>query len=157
MPGASSSSGSGNGSCFQVKLAGEWRDFDRGDDKLLKRAYLAGLPSAVLTLLGQEYEVSFRKMTQTNVRTRKERDIRPPLRSMPGMNPEPSVCITVPEDAPGSTIQVENPRDRRESITVRVPATAKSGQAMLVRPRQNCPVAEVEEKGKPTGSRWSSC
>eukprot|EP00416_Gambierdiscus_australes_P039978 CAMPEP_0171102530 /NCGR_PEP_ID=MMETSP0766_2-20121228/58063_1 /TAXON_ID=439317 /ORGANISM="Gambierdiscus australes, Strain CAWD 149" /LENGTH=154 /DNA_ID=CAMNT_0011562847 /DNA_START=72 /DNA_END=536 /DNA_ORIENTATION=+ len=148
----------GDASSFQVKLGGEWRDFSQEEDRILKRAYLAGLPSTKLTQLGQEYEVSFRKMTQMNLRTRKARDIRPPLKSKPGTQLEPSFCVTVPAGAPGTSIKVENPKDKGRSITVKVPTAAKDGQSMLVRaPKNPVVVEEVEAECNPTRRKWSLC
>eukprot|EP00421_Protoceratium_reticulatum_P029471 CAMPEP_0168483374 /NCGR_PEP_ID=MMETSP0228-20121227/65535_1 /TAXON_ID=133427 /ORGANISM="Protoceratium reticulatum, Strain CCCM 535 (=CCMP 1889)" /LENGTH=42 /DNA_ID= /DNA_START= /DNA_END= /DNA_ORIENTATION= len=38
---------------FQVKLGGEWKDYAKDEDKILKRAYLAGFPNAKYALRGQ--------------------------------------------------------------------------------------------------------
>jgi len=121
---------------FQVKLSGAWTNYAPDEDKILKRAYLAGFPHAKYNLRGQEYETNFENMKQKNKTTGKERDIRPPHKwkapAAPITKQGPTFCITVPHDAPGTTIQVPNPKDKTTFIAVNVPATAKVGQAMLV-------------------------
>jgi len=119
-----------------VKLSGEWTNYEEKEDKILKRAYLAGFPNAKYTLRGQQYETDFAKMKQKNVGTNKEREIRPPYKwkapTEAITKPGPTFCITVPPGAPGTTIQVPNPKDKKTFIAVNVPAGAKVGQAMLV-------------------------
>jgi len=121
---------------FQVKLSGEWTNYEEQEDKILKRAYLAGFPNAKYSLRGQEYETNFTKMKQKNLKTTKEREIRPPYKWKAPTDPitkqGPTFCITVPKNSPGTTIQVPNPKDKKTSIAVNVPAGAKVGQAMLV-------------------------
>merc|ERR1712190_201187 len=63
---------------FQVKLSGQFKDYDRVEDKIVKRAYLAGFPNAKYSLRGQKYSVDFAKKQQTNLGSGKSRDIRPP-------------------------------------------------------------------------------
>jgi len=121
---------------FQVKLSREWTNYEEQEDKILKRAYLAGFPNAKYSLRGQEYETNFTKMKQKNLKTTKEREIRPPYKWKAPTDPitkqGPTFCITVPKNSPGTTIQVPNPKDKKTSIAVNVPAGAKVGQAMLV-------------------------
>lgn len=139
---------------FQVKLSGEWSNYSAAEDKILKRAYLAGFPNAKYALRGQNYETNFEKMKQKNLQTTKERDIRPPFKWKAPAAPVlqqtgPTFCITVPPGTPGTTIQVPNPKDKKTMIAVNVPATAKVGQAMLVPIPEGppAPIAASEVKG----------
>lgn len=121
---------------FQVKLSGEWKDYAADEDKILKRAYLAGFPNARYTLRKQKYEVNFKDMEQKNLATGKVRQIRPPYKwhqpEKPIVEAGPTMCIKVPKGSPGTTIQVPHPKAKGQYIAVNVPATAKVGQAMLV-------------------------
>jgi len=138
----------GKASTFQVKLSGVWADYDAVEDKILKRAFLAGHPNASYRLRGNQYAVDFRSMTQVNKTSGRSRDIRPPYRLTPPAEPVvasgPTVCVAVPPGAPGATIQVPHPKDKRRVIEVEVPATAKVGQAMLV------PVPELPSFPEPS-------
>jgi len=129
---------------FQVKLSGDWKDYAADEDKILKRAFLAGFPNCKYSLRGQKYEVNFQKMSQKNVSSGKERDIRPPYKWKPPEAPVvakgPTMCVKVPPGTPGQTIQVPHPKAKDKFIAVKVPPTAKVGQAMLV----PVPDAEVE-------------
>ncbi|CAE8667477.1 unnamed protein product [Polarella glacialis] len=58
---------------FQVKLSGEWKNYAKDEDKILKRAYLAGFPNARYTLRKQKYEVNFKNMQQKNLASGKSR------------------------------------------------------------------------------------
>jgi len=102
----------------------------------LKRAFMAGFPTAKFHLRGQDYVYDFKDMKQINKHSRKERDIRPPFKwkppSKPLVPPGKTTVINVPPGAPGTTIQVPYPGRKGEFIAVNVPATAKVGQAMLV-------------------------
>eukprot|EP00933_Yihiella_yeosuensis_P015781 TRINITY_DN1364_c0_g1_i2.p1 TRINITY_DN1364_c0_g1~~TRINITY_DN1364_c0_g1_i2.p1 ORF type:complete len:246 (+),score=87.79 TRINITY_DN1364_c0_g1_i2:104-841(+) len=121
---------------FQVKLSGTWTDYKGEEDKILKRAYLAGFPNARYSLRGQKYEVSFKDMTQKNQRSGKAREIRPPHKwsqpPKPIVEAGPTFCVKVPPGGPGTTIQVPHPKAKGHFIAVNVPPTAKVGQAMLV-------------------------
>jgi hypothetical protein len=121
---------------FQVKLAGEWKDYSFQEDKILKRAYMAGFPTAKFHLRGQNYMYDFRKMVQLNTDSAKERKIRQPLKwkapAKPLVPAGPTTVINVPPGSPGTTIQVPHPRAKGAFISVNVPASAKPGQAMLV-------------------------
>jgi len=121
---------------FQVQLSGEWKDYGRQEDKILKRAFMAGFSYAKFQLRGQSYSYDFRRMVQTNRDSGKERSIRKPLRwqapSKPIVPAGPTTVISVPKGSPGTTIQVPHPQKKGMFISVRVPASAKPGQAMLV-------------------------
>jgi len=159
------------GTGFQVKLSGEWTNYTAEEDKILKRAYLAGFPHAKYTLRGQEYLTSFENMKQKNTKTNKERDIRPPHKwkapTAPITKQGPTFCITVPPGAPGTTIQIPNPKDKKTFIAVNVPTTAKAGQAMLVPIPEGPPAAlpasevkgnyvPVEHKDEKDKKKWST-
>merc|ERR1712224_572278 len=84
-----------------------------GEDKILKRAYMAGLPNAKFQLRSQNYTYDFRRMVQVNIGTGKERSIRQPLGwkapSKPLVPAGPTTVITVPKGTPGTVIQVPHP------------------------------------------------
>jgi len=132
---------------FQIQLSGEWKDYKGNEDKIIKRAYLAGFPNAKYKLRGQQYEVDFSKMTQTNNKTGKSRTIRPPHKwkqpEKPIVDAGPTFCIKVPPGSPGTTIQVPHPKDKTQYIAVNVPAGAKVGAAMLV------PVPDISKGSAP--------
>ena len=121
---------------FQVKLSGNWKDYKGNEDKILKRAYLAGFPHAKYKLRGQSYEVDFKSMSQKNMRTGKSRDIRAPYKwkqpEKPIVDAGPTFCIKVPPGSPGTCIHVPHPAKKGQFIAVNVPAKAKVGAAMLV-------------------------
>merc|ERR1719174_3591742 len=75
-------------------------------------------------------------MVQINKDSGKERKIRQPLKwkapSKPLVPAVPTTVVNVPPGSPGTTIQVPHPRVKGAFISVNVPASAKSGQAMLV-------------------------
>merc|ERR1719463_978495 len=75
-------------------------------------------------------------MRQVNSDSGKERSIRQPRRwkapAKPLVPAGPTTVITVPPGSPGTTIQVPHPRVKGAFISVNVPSSAKSGQAMLV-------------------------
>jgi hypothetical protein len=117
-------------------LGGEWNDYSHDEDKILKRAYMAGFPTAKFHLRGQNYNYDFRRMVQINKDSGKERKIRQPMKWKPPSKPlvpaGPTTVVTVPPGSPGTTIQVPHPRRKGAFISVNVPASAKPGQAMLV-------------------------
>ncbi|CAE8635784.1 unnamed protein product [Polarella glacialis] len=129
-------------SSFQVKLGREWTNYTQDEDKILKRAYLAGFPHARYTLRKQKYEANFKDMIQKNLSSGKLREIRPPFKwsqpAKPIVEAGPTFCMKVPPGSPGTAIQVPHPRAKGSFITVNVPASAKVGQAMLV------PIPKVE-------------
>jgi len=156
---------------FQVKLGGDWKAYAKDEDKILKRAYLAGFPNAKYALRGQHYEADFNKMQQKNMDSGKSRDIRAPHKWKPPTAPitkaGPTFCITVPPGAPGTTIQVPHPREKGAMIAVNVPPTAKVGQAMLVPIPEGAPAAlapsditgeykPVEHKDDKEKKKWST-
>jgi len=116
----------------------------------LKRAFMAGFPTAKFHLRGQDYIYDFKEMKQINKETRKERDIRPPFKwkppSKPLVPPGKTTVINVPPGAPGTTIQVPYPGKKGSFISVNVPPTAKVGQAMLV-PVPEAPDSVAEAPG----------
>merc|ERR1719337_612385 len=75
-------------------------------------------------------------MVQINRDTGKERQIRQPLKWKAPLKPlvpaGPTTVVNVPPGSPGTTIQVPHPRIKGAFISVKVPASAKPGQAMLV-------------------------
>merc|ERR1719240_2229949 len=75
-------------------------------------------------------------MVQINRDSGKERKIRQPLKwkapAKPIVPPWPTTVINVPTGSPGTTINVPHPRVKGAFISVKVPASAKPGQAMLV-------------------------
>lgn len=121
---------------FQVKLGGEWKDYSNEEDKILKRAFMAGFANANFQLRGQRYDYNFRKMAQVNRDSRKQRAIRAPTKwkapSKPLVPAGPTTVISVPRGSPGTTIQIPHPGVKGALIAVNVPASAKAGQAMLV-------------------------
>lgn len=152
---------------FQIKLSGDWKDYQGNEDKILKRAYLAGFPNAKYKLRGQQYEVDFARGSQRNMKTGKAREIRAPFKwkqpEKPIVDAGPTFCIKVPPGGPGTTIQVPHPKDKSQFIAVNVPASAKVGAAMLVpvpditkgssavaAPAADAP---VEKKGWSTGAK----
>ena len=114
----------------------DYQDYGGNEDKILKRAYLAGFPHAKYKLRGQQYEVDFSGMNQKNMRTGKAREIRPPFKWKPPpkpiVEPGPTFCIKVPAGAPGTVIHVPHPQQKGQFIAVNVPASAKVGAALLV-------------------------
>jgi len=121
---------------FQVELSGKFQDYSKDEDKILKRAYMAGFPNAKFHLRGQDYEYNFTRMEQLNKNTGKTRRIRAPHKWKPPSKPivpeGPTTVITVPAGSAGKTIQVPHPKAKGQYISVNVPAGAKAGQAMLV-------------------------
>mmetsp|Transcript_38392 Transcript_38392/g.88631 ORF Transcript_38392/g.88631 Transcript_38392/m.88631 type:complete len:274 (-) Transcript_38392:100-921(-) len=121
---------------FQVELAGDWKDYQQDEDKILKRAFLAGFPNCKFTLRGASYEYNFVNMVQKNLTSGKERKIRAPFKwkqpAKPIVPKGPTICVKVPPGGPGTTIQVNHPKVKGAKINVAVPASAKVGQAMLV-------------------------
>merc|ERR1719449_14929 len=98
---------------FQVKLGSEWKDHSNTEDKILKRAFMAGFPNVRYSHRGQKYTCDFKKMVQINVDTHKARQIRAPHNWKPPTKPVcpagPTTVINVPAGSPGSTIHVSHP------------------------------------------------
>lgn len=138
---------------WQIKLDGHWQDYEDQEDRILKRAYLVGQPNARYHLRGQDYEYNFWNMRQKNLKTRKEREIRPP----PGPRPPkhallpagPMVVITVRAGQAGQMITVPDPNNPGSKINVFVPAGAKPGSKMAVPiPQKGESIQVVQEKQK---------
>jgi len=121
---------------FQVKLGGKFENYSNQEDKILKRAFMAGFPNAKFSLRGQHYEYNFKDMMQINKGTGKSRSIRAPNKwkapSKPLVPPGKTTVVNVPRGAPGTTIHVPYPGKAGAFIAVNVPKSAKPGQAMLV-------------------------
>lgn len=121
---------------FQIKLSGAWTDYDAKEDRILKRAYMAGFPNAKFELRGQRYHYDFKRMRQLNVGSGKEREIRAPYAwkapSKPIVPAGPTISVKVPPGSAGTTIHVPHPKLPGQFIAVNVPKNAKTGQAMLV-------------------------
>jgi len=121
---------------FQVKLGGKWEDYSNQEDKILKRAFMAGFPNAKFCLRGQNYVYDFNNMMQINKSTGKSRAIRAPNKwkapKKPLVPPGKATVVNVPPGSPGTTIQVPYPGKPGAFIAVKVPKSAKPGQAMLV-------------------------
>merc|ERR1719214_315938 len=98
---------------FQVKLSGDWKNYDKEEDNILKRAYMTGHKKAKYSLRGNRYEYDFARMKQINVESGKERDIRPPHKMKPPSKPifpsGPVMVVRVPPHSPGTIIQVPHP------------------------------------------------
>jgi len=142
---------------FQVKLGGSWKDYTNEEDKILKRAYMAGFPNTKFQLRGQKYLYDFRRSKQVNQESGKERDIRPPRGwkqpSKPLVPAGQTTVITVPPRSPGTTIQVPWPGKPGQFISVNVPRSARPGQAMLVPiPKDSPPPAAADASGVRDGS-----
>merc|ERR1740121_929345 len=126
---------------FQIKLSGDFKDYEPEEDAVLKKAYLVGQKNCRFQLRGQSYEYSFVNMRQTNLGTKKVREIRPP-RNMPQpasplLPAGPMVVITVKKGQAGKEIEMN------------VPPGAKAGQKMAVPvPEVGESVAAVAEKQK---------
>jgi len=137
--------------------SGDWKDYGEQEDKILKRAFMAGFPNSKFQLRGQQYTYDFGEMVQFNVTTGKQRRIRPPKGwvspSKPLVPAGPTTVITVPPGKAGKTILVPHPLVKGAFVKCNVPKNAKPGQAMLVpTPKE----AAVSSDGKPFGSNGSS-
>jgi len=138
---------------FQIKLAGKWEDYEKQEDAILKKAYLVGHPNCKFHLRGQNYEYNFTSMTQKNLGTHKEREIRPPrgfkAPKMPLLPAGPMTVLTVRPGQPGTTIEIKDPHNLGKTIQVNVPSGSKPGQKMAIPlPGQSSTVEEVQRKQK---------
>merc|ERR1712066_95553 len=119
-----------------VELGSRFQDYSNEEDKILKRAYMAGFPNAKFHLRGQNYMYDFKRMVQMGKDSRKERRIRAPHKwkalSTPIVPAGPTTVVNVPPGASGTVIQVPYPGQPGKCIAVSVPRTAKPSQAMLV-------------------------
>lgn len=127
-------------------LGGHWKDYEKEEDNVLKRAYMTGHNKAKYSIRGgQAYEYDFGRMKQKNVESGKERDIRAPYGMKPPGKPivpsGPTMVVKVPPGGPGTVIQVPHPKNKSLNIAVEVPKTARVGAAMIV------PVPPIPEGG----------
>lgn len=142
---------------FQIKLSGQWKDYEALEDNVLKRAYSVGYPNASFQLRGQGYEYDFVQMKQKNKSSNKERDIRPPMGMKPPASPlipkGPMLVYTVkPSDVGKQTIQINDPNNKGSTIHVNIPAGAKPGQKIAIPvPGPNETVQQVVDKQKKHG------
>jgi len=148
---------------FQIKLSGQWQDYDDIEDRVLKRAFLIGQNSARFHLRGQDYEYKFRRMKQKNIKSSQQRDIRPPrgLTKPPSpiLPPGSTVIISVPEGSAGKTIEIDDPNNKGQKISVNVPAGARKGQKMAVPiPEKGQTVQDVckKQQGWSTGAKTAA-
>merc|ERR1719203_1262449 len=97
---------------FQILLSGTWKDYGVEEDSTLKRAYLVGFPHAKFHLRGNEYEYDFQTWTQKNLRTKKDRQIRPPkgmtAPPKPVLPPGPMIVISVPAGS-AQSVEIHDP------------------------------------------------
>jgi hypothetical protein len=133
---------------FQIKLSGHWKDYDDAEDKILKRAYMAGFPNAKFSNRGQEYMYDFKKMHQHNIKSGTNREIRAPYKmkapEKPIVAPGKTTVVKVQPGWPGTTQYVPHPAEKGAFIAVQVPKNAKPGMTMLV------PVPDVTDANKVT-------
>lgn len=148
---------------FQIKLSGQWQNYDEVEDRVLKRAFLIGQNSARFHLRGQDYEYNFRRMKQKNLKSKQERDIRPPrgLTKPPApiLPPGATVIISVPAGSAGKTIEINDPNNKGQKIAVNVPAGARAGQKMAVPvPEKGQNIEEVckKQQGWSTGAKTAA-
>jgi hypothetical protein len=145
---------------FQIMLSGEWKDYEKQEDGILKKAYLVGHPNCKFALRGQHYEYNFKKMKQINLGTNKEREIRPP----PGFKPPkeallpvgPMTVLTVKPGQAGTTVEIPDPNNKGKTIQVNVPSGAKPGQKMAVplpQPGESIQDCQKKQKEYSTGAK----
>lgn len=156
------------GNKFQVKLGGKFQDYGKEEDLILKRAYMMGNDKVKYSFRGEQYSYYFGKphMNQMNLTTGNKRDIRPPLGFPPPPKASilpigPSVIVKVPPGKQGQTIEVDDPNNPGQKITVYIPPDAKAGAKMAVPiPKKGETVAQVQEKQKlhaeETKGKWST-
>jgi hypothetical protein len=142
-----------NDAKFQIQLAGDWKNYEKQEDTILKKAYLVGHPNCKFHLRGQDYEYNFRTMTQKNLGTGKARQIRPPLGfkapSAPLLPTGPMTVLTVRPGQAGTTVTIDDPNNKGKTIQVNAPSGAKAGQKMAVPlPEPGKNAADVQQKQK---------
>jgi len=145
---------------FQIKLGGEWKDYEKQEDTILKKAYLIGHPNCKFHLRGQNYEYNFKSMKQVNLGSGKEREIRQPPGFKPPASPllpsGPMTVITVAKGQAGTTIEIPDPNKKGSKIQVNVPTGAKPGQKMAVplpEPGQSVEDVQKKQKAHSTGAK----
>jgi len=141
-------------SMFQVTLEGQWKDYNKQEDMVLKRAFLIGHTNARYAIRGQKYECNFKSMKQVNLGTAKVREMRPPVGMLPPQEPllpsGPVVILTVAPGTSGSTIEIADPQNKGRMVKVNVPQKAKPGQKMAV------PVPEKDETVEQVAAKQKS-
>lgn len=139
---------------FQVELSGKFEDYKGPEDKILKRAFMSGFPSAKYKFRGQEYFYDFKKMLQRNVGTGKERKIRPPHKLKAPAAPiaagGKTKFVKVPPGSAGKVVYVKHPGHKGEKFPVAVPATAGSGGGAMLVP---VPEKDTSSGGWSTGAK----
>jgi len=144
--------GKGGGTKWQIWLEGRFQDYGPEEDAILKRAYMTGSKNAKFHLRGQNYEYNFKKMIQKNKDTKKERQIRPPLKGpkppkKPLLPTGPMTIITVRAGQPGTVISVPDKNNPGQNVQVFVPKHAKPGSKLLVPlPNKGETVEAVQKK-----------
>jgi len=145
---------------FQIKLAGEWKNYEKQEGAILKKAYLVGQPNCKFHFRGQSYEYSFTKMKQKNLGTHKEREIRPPrgfkAPKVALLPKGPMTVLTVRPGQPGTTIELPDPNNKGKTIQVNVPSGAKPGQKMAVplpEPGESIQEVQAKQRRHSTGAK----
>lgn len=150
------------GERFQIKIQGQWKDYDTTEDKLLKCGFMSGVPILKLKHHGNLYEYDFKQCQQRNVSSGRMREIRPPHKwkapSQPVVPASKMTTIKLTAGQPGKVICLRHPSGG--SYTIKVPASAREGQTMLVPVPENAmDASELArflarcECGKTTGSK----
>jgi len=148
----------GGESKFQVMLGGEYKDYSKEEDVLLKKAWMVGNPRVRYEFREQWYQYDFDEMTQKNIthgeQGGKVRQIRQPYNFPPrpttSLLPHgPMVVITVKPGQAGTVIQVPDPSNPGQTVPVHVPPGAKPGQKMAVpMPLKGETVDQLQDKQK---------
>jgi len=82
---------------WQVEVGDSWQDFDEVEQMAIARALRAGAPCARFEARGFEYEVHFAERVQRNLKTRKERRVRPaPQLSLAEVPASPGMAAASP-------------------------------------------------------------
>lgn len=83
---------------FQVKLDGQWKDYNDEQDKILKHALQSGLGKVRFRVRGQEYECDFGRMVQIHIASGWIDEVRPPrsprASSAPTLEVKKAACHT---------------------------------------------------------------
>lgn len=142
---------------FQIQLGGEWKDYAKYEDAILKQAFLVGHSHCKFSLRGQHYEYDFKRMKQTNVTTHKQREIRPPrglkAPAVPLLPKGPMMVVTVRQGQAGTTIQIDDPNNEAQQLSVKVPSGARVGQKLAVPlPEPDKRIADLQEEEQQTGA-----
>lgn len=120
---------------FQILLSGKWSDYDAEEDAILKRAFLVGQPNCKFHLRGQDYEYDFARRTQKNLKTGKQREIRPPSKmtapTRPLLPTGPMVVCKIPDPVPQS-MEIADPNNPGKKLLVAVPPKATPGMRLAV-------------------------